>query len=137
MSITPPSVEDALLSLSPGSEWSVVYDGNGDYEIDWRSPTTQPSDEDIAKEIARLRQIWEDRQYITLRREAYPSLADFADAFYWQQQGDDTKMMAYLAKIEAVKIRYPKPESVMVEVVPTPEYVHRDQPPQEGEEPIA
>lgn len=133
-----PCVENALHNLSPGAEWAIRYGATDDeYEIDWRSATTQPSDEDIAKEIARLQQIWDDRQYITLRREAYPPLADFADAFYWQQQGDDSKMTAYLAKIEAVKIKYPKPESVIVEVVPTPEYVHRDQPPQEGEEPIA
>jgi hypothetical protein len=48
--------------------------------------------------------------YAELRRMAYPPLADFADATYWQSQGDNTKMEAYLAKIEAVKLMYPKPE---------------------------
>ena len=64
-------------------------------------------------------------------------LADFADAYFWQQQGDETKMQAYLARIEDVKALYPKPDQPVVEITPTPEYVHRDQPPQEGEEPIA
>ncbi len=43
-----------------------------------------------------------------LRRAAYPPLADFADAMYWQAQGDETKLSAYLAAVEAVKLRFPK-----------------------------
>ena len=42
------------------------------------------------------------------RAREYPSLADFADAYYWSQQGDDTKMTAYIEKCEAVKTKYPK-----------------------------
>lgn len=44
-----------------------------------------------------------------LRQREYPSTADFADAFYWAQQGDPSKMNDYLAKIGAVKKKYPKP----------------------------
>ncbi|BAE49284.1 hypothetical protein [Paramagnetospirillum magneticum] len=43
------------------------------------------------------------------RRPEYPSLADFADAYYWAEKGDPTKMAAYVAKIDAVKAKYPKP----------------------------
>ena len=43
-----------------------------------------------------------------LRRAEYPPLADLADALYWQTQGDETKMTAYLEKIQAVKERFPK-----------------------------
>jgi len=46
--------------------------------------------------------------YAQLRAMAYPSVADFADAYYWQQQGDSTKMEAYLAKLAEVKAAYPK-----------------------------
>ena len=46
--------------------------------------------------------------YIAKRQTEYPSLADFADAYYWAQNGDDTKMTAYIEKCEAVKTKYPK-----------------------------
>ena len=42
------------------------------------------------------------------RVKEYPSLAEFADAYYWAQNGDDTKMTAYIDKCEAVKTKYPK-----------------------------
>jgi hypothetical protein len=31
-----------------------------------------------------------------------------ADAVYWKENGDNTKMEAYLAAVEAVKAEYPK-----------------------------
>jgi len=46
--------------------------------------------------------------YKSKRAAEYPSLADFADAYYWAQNGDDTKMTAYIEKCEAVKTKYPK-----------------------------
>ena len=46
--------------------------------------------------------------YIAKRQAEYPSLAEFADAYYWAQNGDDTKMTAYIDKCEAVKTKYPK-----------------------------
>lgn len=133
-----PSVENALHALAPGQSWSVRYGAADDeYEIDWMGDGSRPTDEEIAAEIERLQAAWDDREYITLRKAAYPPLADFADAYFWQQQGDDTKMQLYLARIDEVKARYPKPEFPVAEITPTPEYVHRDQPPQAGEEPIA
>lgn len=56
-------------------------------------------------EIARQFAITE---YQRQRAPEYPPLADFADAYYWAQQGDDTKMNEYLAKIQAIKDKYPK-----------------------------
>jgi hypothetical protein len=46
----------------------------------------------------------------TLRRAAYPPLADLADAVYWQSQGDSAKMDTYTAAVAAVKERFPKVE---------------------------
>ena len=43
-----------------------------------------------------------------LRRDAYPPLSDLADALYWQEQGDPTKLQKYHEKVAAVKARYPK-----------------------------
>lgn len=48
--------------------------------------------------------------YQQLRKTEYPSLTEFADAYYWSQKGDDTKMTAYVAACDAVKTKYPKPE---------------------------
>lgn len=47
--------------------------------------------------------------YIEMRAMEYPPLQDFADAMFWQAQGDDSKMVAYFAKCAAVKAKYPKP----------------------------
>ena len=47
--------------------------------------------------------------YIENRAVEYPPLADLADALYHQSKGDETKLTAYLAKCEAVKTKYPKP----------------------------
>lgn len=44
------------------------------------------------------------------RALAYPSLADFADAMYWNSKGDDSKLTAYYAACEKVKTDNPKPE---------------------------
>lgn len=46
--------------------------------------------------------------YKAKRAAEYPSLAEFADAYYWAQNGDDTKMTAYIEKCAEVKQKYPK-----------------------------
>lgn len=46
--------------------------------------------------------------YADKRRSAYPPLSEFADAMYWQSQGDDSKMEAYLAEVARVKAEFPK-----------------------------
>jgi hypothetical protein len=43
-----------------------------------------------------------------LRQNEYPPLTDLADAMYWSSQGDNTKLEAYYAACEAVKLKYPK-----------------------------
>ena len=48
-------------------------------------------------------------QYQRNRQPEYPSLADLADALYWSNQGDNTKLDEYYAACAAVKAKYPKP----------------------------
>jgi len=48
-------------------------------------------------------------QYQRDRQPEYPDLADLADALYWSNQGDNTKLDEYYAKVSAVKTKYPKP----------------------------
>lgn len=52
--------------------------------------------------------IYHVEDYRQLRSAAYPPLTDLADAFYWQAKGDDSKMIEYLRKCDAVKQQYPK-----------------------------
>ena len=47
--------------------------------------------------------------YKQVRREAYPAIGEFADAYYWAQKGDDSKMTAYVAACAKVKTDNPKP----------------------------
>jgi hypothetical protein len=49
--------------------------------------------------------------YRALRAREYPPQSDYLDAVYWQERGDPSKMEAYLAAIDAVKARYPKPQN--------------------------
>lgn len=95
----------ALQRLAPNALY-VVRDG----EIEWQSEDiAQPTDEQIEATIETLKQEHIDNLYKNDRRKKYPPLADLADAIYWQQQGDNTKMDAYLAAVQAVKDAYPKP----------------------------
>lgn len=42
-----------------------------------------------------------------LRRAAYPPLEDFADAWFYMQRGDGSKMVTYLRDCANVKDTYP------------------------------
>ena len=44
------------------------------------------------------------------RASESPPLGDFADALYWKEKGDDSKWVAWVAAVAAVKEKYPKPE---------------------------
>jgi hypothetical protein len=95
---------DALLSLRLGAEWVLRGD-----DLEWLDQNqTQPTDAEIAAEVTRLQAEYDAKAYQRSRATEYPSLADFADAYYWAQNGDDTKMTAYIEKCAAVKEKYPK-----------------------------
>jgi len=97
---------DALKSLRPDSEW-VLRGG----VLEWMdSNQTEPTEAEIQAEIVRLQADYDAKQYQRDRQPEYPSLATFADAYYWAQKGDNTKMDEYVASCDAVKAKYPKPE---------------------------
>jgi hypothetical protein len=107
--------KDALISLRPGAQWS--WSGTEYSGLNWLdTEQTKPTPQEINTEIERLKQQELSKYYQQLRVQEYPPLSEFADAMYWQSQGDDSKMTAYLAACEAVKLKYPKdmavPESV-------------------------
>lgn len=47
--------------------------------------------------------------YAARRAAEYPPLADLADALYWKDKGDLSLWSAYVAKVAAVKAKYPAP----------------------------
>jgi hypothetical protein len=102
-------ISEAIQSLRPGAQWAM----NGeDYDqLIWVDEVqTKPTKEEVLVEAERLRLEFVNKQYQQFRYYEYPSIKDFADAYYWSQKGDNTLMDAYVAKCDAVKAKYPKPE---------------------------
>lgn len=100
-------ITKAIKNLRPNAFWTLNGD---DYSgLEWHDKKqSKPSQEELDIEIARLKEEYEATEYQRLRQPEYPQLSELADAIYWQSQGDETKMTAYLAKVEAVKQKYPK-----------------------------
>lgn len=94
-------------NLCPGAKWTCR--GN-DYEgIEWNDTVqNKPTKEEFLAEANRVFQEFKSNEYQRKRQREYPPLTELADALYHQQNGDDSKMTAYLAKVEAVKQKYPK-----------------------------
>jgi len=104
--IEKPIVADALLSLSPNAQF-VVDDGN----VLWYSPDIpQPSEEEINTELARLQAEYDSKAYARARATAYPSVADFMEAYTEKEiGGDSTKWDAYVTAYNKVRTDNPKP----------------------------
>jgi hypothetical protein len=101
----------ALQNIAP-SCWvlrgdTIIWNEETAENITW-DIETPPSKYEIELEILRVKQEYNSVEYQRLRQLEYPPLADLADALYWQTQGDESKMTAYLAAVAAVKSKYPK-----------------------------
>ena len=79
-----------------------VFDANGN-QITLDQTLVDAAAAELAAEAAAT-------QYQRDRKPEYPSLADLADALYWSNQGDNTKLDEYYQACAAVKAKYPKPE---------------------------
>lgn len=103
----------AIAELGNGKSFQVTgttYDNFVVKSSDPEHPVVFDRDAAVAK-AQELEAAYNSKQYQRDRQPEYPSLADFADAYYWSQKGDDTKMTAYVAACDAVKTKYPKPEA--------------------------
>lgn len=93
---------DAIKSLRPNAAFMFENKEFTQYfDADMQRP---PTWEEIVEEAMRLKSI----SYQAKRRQEYPSFEDFADAYYWQQKGDPSKMEEYIKRVDTVKQRFPK-----------------------------
>ena len=93
------SIVTALQTLRPNAEWVLRGD-----ELEWLDANqTQPSDAEIAAEIARLQAAHAAMQY--QRDRVYPPIGDQLDAMW---KGGDAEI-AMRKMVLAVKATYPKP----------------------------
>ena len=102
----------ALKELCPitKGEWALL--GDDDYDnvtFTMNDGETAPTKEQVDTRTQELKDLWEHNRYQRERKYDYPDLGEFADAYYWAQKGDNTKMDEYVAKCDAVKTAWPKP----------------------------
>jgi hypothetical protein len=97
-------IAQALVKLRPGSSWEVI--GDDVYEnINWKDTVqTKPTKQEVEDKVAELIQARKDIQYQKDRRKEYPPIGDQLDAL-WKGGDAATEM---LAKVQAVKTKYPK-----------------------------
>ena len=79
-------------------------DGNGQ-QMEWLSGSPQPSD----AEIAAAQTAYDAKAYARTRETAYPSIADFMEAYTEKEiGGDSTKWDAYVTAYNKVRTDNPK-----------------------------
>ena len=94
------TLKQAIRSLHPSSQF-VVFDNE---RIEWMSPDiTQPTQEQIKAELARLQSEYDALQYQRDRKAEYPSIEECVHAIL------DDDLDALQAKRAEIKARYPKP----------------------------
>jgi len=92
----------AIVSLRPNAQW--VLRGNTYESLEWLDENqTQPTEEELIAEVARLEVEYAANQYQRQRASEYPSFADQFDTLY--HGGYD----AWKASIDTIKNKYPKP----------------------------
>jgi hypothetical protein len=95
---------DAIFNTHP----NVVRIDGDDIAYDRADNVVKLNVSRVQEEELRLEAEYQSTQYQRDRARRYPPLTELADALYWQAQGDNTKMTAYLAAVDAVKTKYPK-----------------------------
>ena len=93
---------NALQSLRPGAQWVLRGD-----DLEWLDTNqAQPTEAEIAAEVARLQAKYDAKAYARSRAAEYPAIGDQLDALF--HAGVFPADMA--ATIQAVKDKYPKGE---------------------------
>jgi hypothetical protein len=110
--------DQAIRRLVPNAEYSIsgneiVWENrNGHWSSDnfvwFLKGIPKPTKAELDQALEEVHAEWQSTEYQRLRAPEYPPMTDYLDAVYWQSQGDDSKMTAYLAAVAAVKSKYPK-----------------------------
>jgi hypothetical protein len=94
----------AIISLYPTAVWELNGDGYGG--LVWRSDDiAKPTEQELVAECDRLQAEHDRTEYQRNRAPEYPPIGDQLDALW--KGGDAAAQM--LAKVQAVKAKYPKP----------------------------
>jgi hypothetical protein len=88
--------------------WSILTDENGEHAFDQSGSPVIYDEVKVQEEADRLQKEFLDNKYKSLRAKEYPSIKDFADAMFWADQGDDTKLNEYYSACQLVKDKYQK-----------------------------
>lgn len=98
-------VADAINSLAPGAQWTIV---ENDYSsINWISKDIeQPGQLVVMAEVQRLQAEYDALEYQRLRSAEYPDFREYLDGMV---KGDFDQMQTYIDACLAVKEKYPKP----------------------------
>jgi len=98
-------IVDALISLTPGAEWSLTGDEYAG--LNWLDEVQkQPTKKAVEAEVKRLQAEYDAAEYQRLRAAEYPDINDYIDGVV---KGDEEQVAAYIAACLAVKAKYPKP----------------------------
>lgn len=88
---------DAVLSLVPNAKCVM----RGGVITVWNSEETQPTEEEITAEQARLQAEYDAKQYARDRAVAYKSIQDQLDMQYWDEVNGTTTWKDHIAQVKA------------------------------------
>jgi len=98
-------VHKAILQLAANKKWRII--GDFTYEdLIWEDDSVSPTKEQVESKADELELEYDNNQYRLQRVPEYPPIGDQLDALW--KGGEDAEEM--LAKVQAVKAKYPKPE---------------------------
>ena len=103
------SYGSAIRNLRPDSVW-IIYE-NDLSTLEWSSEnsTPRPTDAEITAELDRQMTAFNAKQYQRDRQPEYPDLKSQLDMLYHDIKAGNLDSGTWIAAVEAVKARHPKP----------------------------
>lgn len=95
----------AILNLRPGALWTMH-----DMVVEWLDTSqTEPSEDEINLEIAKLQQEYQATEYQRQRKEEYPKIEEQLDLLWHAiDSGNLDKTSNFYLQLKQVKEKYPK-----------------------------
>ena len=106
------TIHDAVFSLRPTSEYSIVSSDGITKVITWYegNAETEPTQSEIDAEIIRLQAEWDTQEYARKRKSDYPNMGEQFNKIY-----DDGLTKWKSEMVDPVKTKWPKDNSGPVE----------------------